>query len=240
MRDAAANNAPTELSAAALEAWRLSFFGDLGGKTGQLLRDSREIAVAAGESLHRIDSSQTPVLFVIVDGQLRVFTTSASGRQVTLRYLATGDAFGLPTVLAPKAMDERLHLAVQAVNDARVLRLRPALFTAFLEQHPEYHQKVYEQLTKALLDSYELLVENVFLTVRQRVARHLLDLAVREGPRLIVRAGQQEIADSIGSVREVVARAILRMRESGLIERVPDGYLVLDAAALHRIAQDDS
>ena len=55
---------------------------------------------------------------------------------------------------------------------------------------------------------------SAFATVRQRVARHLLDLAsaTQLGSRLKVTISQQELADSVGSVREVVVRVL---RSSG-------------------------
>jgi biotin operon repressor len=50
-----------------------------------------------------------------------------------------------------------------------------------------------------------------------------------------VHASQQNVADAIGSVREVVSRAMLQLRDEGLIARIDDGYEILDAAALHRV-----
>ena len=49
---------------------------------------------------------------------------------------------------------------------------------------------------------------NMFLPVQARVARHLIDLASLQDDVLVVTAGHQEIADAIGSVREVVSRAL--------------------------------
>ena len=72
------------------------------------------------------------------------------------------------------------------------------------------------------------------MQVRQRVARHLLDLAVREDGVLVVRATQQDLADAIGSVREVVSRAVMGFREQGLLARSSEGLVVLDPAGLHR------
>ena len=74
-----------------------------------------------------------------------------------------------------------------------------------------------------------------FATVRQRVARHLLDLASDEqrgGTRLIARVSQQAMADAIGSVREVVVRAIGELRKEGLVATGSGGIEILDADRL--------
>jgi CRP/FNR family transcriptional regulator len=74
---------------------------------------------------------------------------------------------------------------------------------------------------------------NVFLSVRQRVARHLLDLAVQEQPAgLVVHASHQDIADAIGSVREVVSRVIRELRTEGLVTRSGDTIVLPNPAGL--------
>jgi CRP/FNR family transcriptional regulator len=80
----------------------------------------------------------------------------------------------------------------------------------------------------------EELSGDVFGSVRQRVARHLLDLADRREATasLVARASQQELADAVGSVREVVARVLGELRRQGLIEPGPGGIRLLDAQGL--------
>jgi CRP/FNR family transcriptional regulator, cyclic AMP receptor protein len=65
---------------------------------------------------------------------------------------------------------------------------------------------------------------------------HLLDLAAtgqRPGAAPIARTSQQELADAVGSVREVVARVLRDFRAAGLVETAPDTVRILDPAALH-------
>lgn len=65
---------------------------------------------------------------------------------------------------------------------------------------------------------------SAFTTVRQRVARHLLDLAAQESRTtrgtqavLTVRVTQQQLAEAVGTVREVVVRVLRDLRESDVI-----------------------
>ncbi len=72
--------------------------------------------------------------------------------------------------------------------------------------------------------------------MRQRVAAHLLDLAsARQEPTrgLAARISQQELADAVGSVREVVARVLRELRIAGVIATAADHIVILDAARLH-------
>src|ERR1041384_6910578 len=54
---------------------------------------------------------------------------------------------------------------------------------------------------------------NTFGTVRQRVARHLLDLVTEaKGDRLVAPISQQELANHVGTVREVVSRVLQTLK----------------------------
>ncbi len=70
----------------------------------QLLADSIRINVPAGALIYRDD--ERPRLLVVVKGLLRIFLSSADGRQVTVRYARSGDVAGLALVIGgPGAME---------------------------------------------------------------------------------------------------------------------------------------
>jgi CRP-like cAMP-binding protein len=89
-------------------------------------------------------------------------------------------------------------------------------------------------VSRRLAETCEELASTAFGTVRQRGARHLLDLAglQQPGPSLVVPVSQQTIADSVGTVREVVARALSQLRSDGLVETRPSGIIVHDPVSL--------
>jgi DNA-binding IscR family transcriptional regulator len=75
--------------------------------------------------------------------------------------------------------------------------------------------------------------------VRQRVARHLLDVASthQQGAALVAPLRQQELADATGTVREVVARVLRDLRDAGLVETTRAGVRILDPIGLHAEAE---
>jgi CRP/FNR family transcriptional regulator, cyclic AMP receptor protein len=69
----------------------------------------------------------------------------------------------------------------------------------------------------------------------------LLDLAsaqLHPRGRLVARVSQQELADAVGSVREVVARVLRDFRVAGIVATSSDSLLILDAARLHNQTWD--
>jgi CRP/FNR family transcriptional regulator, cyclic AMP receptor protein len=83
---------------------------------------------------------------------------------------------------------------------------------------------------------------SAFATVRQRVARHLLDLASERVPdcasdrpvrnELVVLQNQQELADAVGTVREVVVRVLRELRQEGIVRTGRDRIVIVDPARL--------
>jgi CRP-like cAMP-binding protein len=228
------------LSQEAVEAWRSSTLAAaLSAPPEDMLQGAFEISIPAGDSIYRLDSPHRLILAVIIEGLTRIYTMSPQGRQVTIRYLSDGDVLGLPVVLAPTILSQGKPLAVQALTPSRLLRLSPTRFREVVRRDPENMWGLFRELARSLSASSNMLAEHVFLPVRSRVARHMLDLATRDGDRLVVHASQQEIANAVGSVREVVSRAILRLRDDELIHRDSRVYVIDSPAGLHAASISD-
>jgi CRP/FNR family transcriptional regulator len=88
-----------------------------------------------------------------------------------------------------------------------------------------------------LYDILEELAGNAFASVRQRIARHLLDLAAAGsggGSTLMASVNQQDLANSVGSVREVVARILAELRAEQLVRTSPGRVEILDPVRMSR------
>ena len=68
------------------------------------------------------------------------------------------------------------------------------------------------------------------------MARHLLALSTVSGSEElpVVYATQQALADSVGSVREVVSRCLRTFRQEGLIAIGPAAITIVNAEALQQ------
>jgi CRP/FNR family cyclic AMP-dependent transcriptional regulator len=157
--------------------------------------------------------------------------SSSEGRQVTVRYTRDNDVLG-SAVLGGGPAD----VGVQTLGASRLFRIDSRILTASARRDATVAWSMAEELNRRLYETLEQTAINAFGTVRQRVAAHLLDIAAdRQGPggQLVARASQQELADAVGSVREVVARVLRDFRLSGLVRTESDSVRVLDPARLH-------
>jgi CRP/FNR family transcriptional regulator len=209
------------------EGWRRGFVSMLPDEAARhLLEGAIRISVPPGALVYRDEES--PRVLIVIDGLLRVFLRSADGRQLTVRYVRSGDVIGLALVLGGPG-----PTSVQAVTTASVAALRIDTLRSMLASDPHVAQACAEELTRQLYRVLGDLSEQAFRPVRLRIIRHLLDLSVPGSRRhLVVRATQQELADSVGSVREVVTRTLRRLREEGKLETSRDEIVLLDPVAL--------
>jgi CRP-like cAMP-binding protein len=223
----------TGLSAAARTAWANSFFSRLPDNVSErLLADAWEFTLPSGKYFYRgTHHEETAKVGLVVSGLLRTLRRSPDGRQVTLRYAHEWMVIGLPIVLGRDA-----DVDGEALVDSCVLALRAETFRSVAMAEACVAWEVATYMAGVVAEAQAMLSDDLFLPVRNRVARHLLDMAAHEDARLVVHASQQDLADAIGSVREVVARSMRLLADSGYIERDGPNLIVRDAAALHRIA----
>lgn len=222
------------------DAWRDSNLGGVSREARQAMAATAiQLDLAGGESVP-LTSAATGIPVgtcqpgLVVDGMLRVYVTSQR-RQITTRYAGPGDVFGIPGLIESND-NAPIEASAQALTDTRLLLLSSATLTELVSRDLSVAQATITGLQSSLRDNLSLVAENVVWPLRQRLARHLLDLAVREGPDVVVPATVQTIADATGTVREVVFRLLKEMRESGLVERRKGPLVLLDLHALHQIA----
>jgi CRP/FNR family transcriptional regulator len=212
------------------DALARSFLAGLPPELVDGLRDDGERAdYPAGTTVYRAGSD--PRAALVVRGLLRVFLTSAEGRQVTVRYARPGDVLGIAVLVGGPA-----STSVQAVEASSVFRSSARTLIAAARRDPRVSWAIAEELNRRLYEVLEQTAVNAFGSVRQRVAAHLLDLAsAQQHPRgrLAARVSQQELADAAGSVREVVARVLRDLRVAGIVATTADSVVILDPARLY-------
>jgi CRP/FNR family transcriptional regulator len=188
----------------------------------------------AGTTIYRAGADPRAVL--VVHGLVRVYMRSAEGRQVTVRYARPGDVLGIAVLVGGPA-----NVDVQVLAPSSLFRLSSRTLNAAGRRDARVAWAMAEELSRRLYETLQQTAINAFGSVRQRVAGHLLDLAsAQQHPRgrLVAHVSQQEIADAVGSVREVVARVLRDFRIAGIVATSTDSVLILDAARLHRECWD--
>jgi CRP/FNR family cyclic AMP-dependent transcriptional regulator len=194
-----------------------------------LTADASQLHVPAGSVLHG-QGSTTPHVEIVVSGLVRVYVTVPDGRTMSVRYCRRGALIGVVSLFASPFS---LPVTDQALTDADLLALRASVVRRAAERDVRVARALLDELSERVL-AFIAEIPSAFATVRQRVARHLLDLAseTQRGSELRAAIGQQELADAVGTVREVVVRALRELREEGVLRTGRGGIVILDPEML--------
>lgn len=171
------------------------------------------------------------VLFFVVAGVVKVFKTSADGKEQILRIIRPGDSFNDVPVLGGG-----VNLASAAAMSVAVLNgIKKKDLEAVSKEHPKIALNIINVLSQRVQEMIELVEDLSFRNVSGRVAKILLEHIGNgngEKPRLT----QQEMAAMIGTAREMVGRSFRNLEEEGAIRIERNRIIITNQAILKRIA----
>ncbi len=178
-------------------------------------------------------------LYVIESGSVKLFKSSAGGREQVLAIETPGH-----TIAELPVFDGGNYPAsASAVTDAMLLFVSKHDFYALCLEHPKVSLKVLRVVGRRLRGLVAIIEELSFTTVRHRVAAMLLRLApegrrVTDGVEVMLPANNQELAAQIGTVRELVSRNLSRLQADGLIRIDGRAVTLLNVKALQAILEE--
>ncbi len=173
-------------------------------------------------------------LGVVLCGRVRTVTTSPEGREQVLKVFGPGRTFADIAVFD----DEPQPADAVAVSESTIVFIPQADLRDLLKRHADAAIEVI-RLFASRLRAYKQMVEDLSLrAVVARVARLLVDRT--RGARTLVEESasstldytQDEIAAMVGSVREVVQRALKTLEHAGLIQMARGRIHIIDVEAL--------
>lgn len=215
-----------------------ALFGELDERTlGALAERAVERAYARDEVLF-LAGEEARGLFVIVEGAVRAFRAGLDGREQVIHVERAG-----ATVAELPVFDDGPYPSTVAADEATlVLFIDKRDVRRLSLEHPEIALAALKVLAGRLRRCAELVETLSLREVGQRLARFLLAEARAKGPReggglrLTLTHTNQQIAARVGSVREVVSRAMTRLQHDGLIRLEGRDLTVPDEKALASFA----
>ncbi|OGR83413.1 MAG: hypothetical protein A2902_01475 [Elusimicrobia bacterium RIFCSPLOWO2_01_FULL_64_13] len=187
-----------------------------------------------GERIFSEDSSGE-CLYVLVSGRVKIYT-SAGSRTKTFALLDPGDFFGEMALLG----EPTRSASARALLDTELLVLERKDFHKFLKADPGLSLTVLKTLCSRLRRADMEIEMLSFQNVIGRTAITLTELEAKYGRQvaggILIDAGitQQELADLIGTAREMVTRVLTRFRKMRAIslERATGKIVILDKEKL--------
>ena len=186
---------------------------------------------AAGEVVF-IEGESSSGLYVLHSGWLKVLKTSVEGREQVLRLIGPGETFNEIGVFADRA-NPATAVALEATG---VWLLQRRAVLELLRTRPEFAQHVIENMADRVIDLVTLVADLSLRPVTARLARLLLEDAtgdVLQRPRWYT---QTELAARLGTVPDVVQRALRTLEGDGVLEVERHMIRIRDRTALEKLA----
>ena len=163
----------------------------------------------------------------LLQGGIRVRKSAASGRELPLYRVLPGESCVISSSCLLGHTDYNARGIAEA--DTTLLLVPRALFDELLDV-TDFRTFVFEQFAERIADLMQLIDEVAFRKLDQRLAALLLG----KGP--VLHATHQQLADELGSVREIVSRLLKGFAEQGAVRLGREQIEILDPSQLRGLA----
>jgi len=220
---------------------RTQFFRELDENTLRALAERATERRLQRDEVLFVAGEEARGLYVIVEGALRAYRESIDGREQVIHVERA-----IATIAEVPVFDNGINPStVAAEEDSTVLFIDKRDVRRLCLEHPEISLAALKVLAGRLRRCAELVESLSLREVGQRLARLLLAEAQAKGVRtekgiqVSLRLTNQQMAARVGSVREVVSRALTRLQQDNLIKLEKRRLVIPDEKALAAYAGKD-
>lgn len=149
----------------------------------------------------------------VIEGTLRIYKASETGREITLYRIEKGESCILTATCILNGGS--FPAIAEAEGDSEILLVPATMVTDLVEESPLWRRFVFGMYSKRLDNVLALVEEVAFHHVDTRIAAKLTKLAA--GRTRTVTRTHAELAAELGTSREVVTRILADLEADGLI-----------------------
>jgi CRP-like cAMP-binding protein len=184
---------------------------------------------------------QAEVLFILKEGQVRIYRLSSNGKVLTTAILNEGTIFGEMALLG-----QQLHQHyAEAITPCLLCLMSREDVKRLLLGNSRIALRIIEMLSQRLISAEQRLSEFAFKSLPQRIAGLLLQMAQPAKPRLFrpvsthreVAITHEALAEMLGTYRETATKILNDFRIQGLIELRRGRIVLLDEAGLQKVSE---
>lgn len=166
---------------------------------------------------------------LLLEGSIKVIKLAASGRELMLYRVAPGGS----CIISSSCLLAHTDYNARGIAETplTLLALPVGEFSRLLVEHAPFRDFVFHLFTDRIAELMQLVEEVAFARLDQRLAKLLL---ARNESTLNVT--HQQLADDLGSVREIVSRLLKGFAAQGLVTLGREQLSIIDRPGLQKIA----
>lgn len=171
-------------------------------------------------------------LVLIKKGKLRAYMVSESGKEISLYYLIDKDICLMSASCAMK--DITIDVFIDAMEESEVLIIPTIVYNRISKESLVFSNYINEIMASRLSDVMWLLEQVMFKKFDQRLAEFII---YHMGEDNKLKMTHEQIANHLGSAREVVSRMLKHFSACGFIKLYRGGIEVIDEDALSNLSE---
>lgn len=190
----------------------------------ELNRLLRSSSLPAGTNFITVEQPGE-VVYVILEGTVKIYVSHEDGREVILAFLGHGDTVGEMSLIDSSGRSAN----VVTTEKSRLLWMDRATFQSCLRTMTPLANNLVRLLSHRLRFANEQIQALCTLDVAGRVARQLLAMADRYGSReaggqvtIPLRLTQSDLGEIVGASRERVNQVIVELKQRRIVAVQPD------------------
>jgi CRP/FNR family transcriptional regulator len=150
-------------------------------------------------------------LVVVIDGQVKVYRPALNGRSLTLYNVNAGES----CILTASCILNQTSFPVfaETTTEVNALVVPKHQVIEWLEHEPKWQKYMFGLLSQRMVNLIELLDTVAFESLDARLESWLLSHASEN----IIQVTHQQIAEDLGSSREVISRLLKKFERNGLL-----------------------
>ncbi len=197
-----------------------------------LLANAAERTFAKGQPLHSGGENCTG-LFLVCRGQLRAYTMSDDGREITLYRLFDRDMclFSASCMMNSIQFD----VSIRAEKDTRVLHIPTDVYKEIMQVSAPLANYTNEVMASRFSDVMWLIDQIMWKSFDRRLADFLLNETAIDDSKVLA-ITHEVIGNHLGSPREVVTRMLKYFQNEGLVKLSRGTVEILNSEGLSRLA----
>lgn len=175
-------------------------------------------------------------LYLIQEGQVKIYRVSASGKEQVIRVLEQGDFVGEMSLFNDRVYDNY----VQAITTTKVCVIHRQDFKEVLLANSQIAWEILAELSNRLTDSEQQTTLITTTSVVARLSNYLLAAYQKQQtPRIQLEATKKNIASYLGMSAESFSRGLTKLTKQQIVSQsAPNIIELLDKHTLEKIANE--
>ena len=204
-------------------------FSQLTPQQQQMVLDYTAIrTVPAGTVVHN-GSVECTGFLLVRSGQLRAYTLSSEGREVTVYRLFDHDCCLFSAACIMSSL--QFEVIIETEKDSEIFIIPPSVYQKLMNESLPVSKFTNDLMATRFSDVMWLMEQVMWKSFDKRLAAFVVEEAAIEGTNLL-KGTHERIANHMGTAREVVTRMLRYFQSEGLVQLSRGTIEITDTAGL--------